>query len=274
MSNHYCPHVGVEIVCDSQHCRHFDTCGDRQVPIAPEPTERVAAEIADMPIEEFQANCEKLKWLSPDPLMAEFPITTGKKLIAAVRTVWLCVFYFYVCFILLDMRFQQDTLAVKNKLLRYAAYRANLDNERLTWTRQEADRLAWYWQQTRLQHREWTTVVETVLECSRKYRIRPELGMAIIHRESYFDSQALSVAGAYGLMQVRLSVWGESLGLTVENITDIKTNIDAGFKILRQYLDEAGGDEVKALTWYNCGYSLSNPRYIPRLQSSKFFQGK
>ena len=188
--------------------------------------------------------------------------------------VWLCVFYFYVCFTLLDMRFQRDTLAVKNKLLRYAAYRANLDNERLTWTRQEADRLAWYWQQTRLQHREWTTVVETVLECSRKYRIRPELGMAIIHRESYFDSQALSVAGAYGLMQVRLSVWGESLGLTADNITDIKTNIDAGFKILRQYLDEAGGDEVKALTWYNCGYSLSNPRYIPRLQSSKFFQGK
>jgi len=39
----------------------------------PTVTEQVAAEIADMPIEEFQANCEKLKGLSPDPRTVNLP---------------------------------------------------------------------------------------------------------------------------------------------------------------------------------------------------------
>jgi soluble lytic murein transglycosylase-like protein len=164
-------------------------------------------------------------------------------------------------------------LAVKNRLLRKAIANQQWEIDRAREIKKETDALRWCWRQTELQHRDWTAITETVWKLANKHGVRPDLIMAVIHRESYFDAQALSQAGAYGLMQVRLEVWGPELGLTAENIRDIQTNIEAGIKVLKIYLEANAGDEAAALLEYWAGKKPPNDSYVGRIRSSKFYRG-
>ena len=83
-----------------------------------------------------------------------------------------------------------------------------------------------------------------------KQGLDPDLVLAVMHVESYFDPYAISRVGAQGLMQV-MPFWRRELGREQDNLTHIETNIRYGTTILAHYLERADGDLVDALARYN-----------------------
>ncbi len=78
----------------------------------------------------------------------------------------------------------------------------------------------------------------------------PELVLAVIQVESYFDRWAISVAGAQGLMQI-MPFWLDEIGLPEDNLFHVQTNLRMGCTILKYYLDMERGDLTRALGRYN-----------------------
>lgn len=97
---------------------------------------------------------------------------------------------------------------------------------------------------------EMSEIYDTVNKYATMYGVDPALVLAVIKAESNFDENATSGAGAIGLMQV-MDFNLESLGIT--NGYDIDENIRAGVTILKNYLDDCGGDVSMALMAYNAG---------------------
>ena len=93
-------------------------------------------------------------------------------------------------------------------------------------------------------------IYSTVNKYAAMYDVDPALILAVIKAESNFDVNATSGAGAIGLMQV-MNFNLEWLGIT--NGYDIDDNIRAGVTILKNYLDDCGGDVSMALMAYNAG---------------------
>ncbi len=80
--------------------------------------------------------------------------------------------------------------------------------------------------------------------------ISPDLLLALIEVESGYDPNAVSRAGARGLMQV-MPFWVGLIGRAGDNLFDIRTNIAYGSAILRHYLDVDDNDLTSALARYN-----------------------
>jgi len=78
----------------------------------------------------------------------------------------------------------------------------------------------------------------------------PELVLAVIQVESYFDRWAISGAGAQGLMQI-MPFWLDEIGRPGDNLFHMRTNLRMGCTILKYYLDKEGGDLTRALSRYN-----------------------
>ncbi len=91
---------------------------------------------------------------------------------------------------------------------------------------------------------------EIIRAAAEKYRLRPELIRGVIRAESNFQADAVSPAGAQGLMQLMPETAGE---LGVIDPFDVRQNIDGGARYLRQMLDRFGGDLKLALAAYNAG---------------------
>jgi soluble lytic murein transglycosylase-like protein len=83
--------------------------------------------------------------------------------------------------------------------------------------------------------------------------IQPEIILAVIEIESYFDPYAVSRAGAQGLMQV-MPFWKNELGRSGDNLIDPDTNLRYGCTILKYYLDKEQGKLAEALARYNGSY--------------------
>jgi soluble lytic murein transglycosylase-like protein len=93
-------------------------------------------------------------------------------------------------------------------------------------------------------------IERSIQKAAARYNLSPDLIRGVIRAESNFEAQAVSSAGAQGLMQLMPETAGE-LGVTKP--FDIQQNIDGGSRYLRQMLDRFGGNLKLALAAYNAG---------------------
>lgn len=87
-------------------------------------------------------------------------------------------------------------------------------------------------------------------EAAVRYKMPPALVRAVMHAESAFDPNAISVVGASGLMQLMPATARE---MYVKDIFDPKDNIEGGVRYLRVLANEFDGDMVKMVAAYNAG---------------------
>lgn len=83
-----------------------------------------------------------------------------------------------------------------------------------------------------------------------KYNLPPKLIKSIIRHESNFNPNAVSKAGASGLMQLMPAT---ARGLGIKNIFDPLENVMGGSKYIRNMLDKYNGNIRLALAAYNAG---------------------
>jgi soluble lytic murein transglycosylase-like protein len=100
-----------------------------------------------------------------------------------------------------------------------------------------------------------TTIQQAIQRAAVRYDVPAHLIRSVIRCESNFKSDAVSPAGAQGLMQLMPATARE---LGVNNPFDIQQNIDGGTRYLRQMLDRFEGDVEIALAAYNAGPGTVN----------------
>lgn len=104
-----------------------------------------------------------------------------------------------------------------------------------------------------------TPYVGTVLDIAAELGLPPALVWSLVRRESFFDADVVSLAGAYGLMQL-LPKTAERVasgaGLADPATNDLfvpAVNLRLGGAYLAGLRDEAAGNWVRALASYNAG---------------------
>lgn len=93
---------------------------------------------------------------------------------------------------------------------------------------------------------------DDVLEISKKYEIKKELIYVILHDLSKFDMYYISEGQRFGLMGIKYKK-----GDSFQKIFMPKSNIEIGVKILKEYIDEYNGNEIKAMIRYIYGKDIA-----------------
>lgn len=91
-------------------------------------------------------------------------------------------------------------------------------------------------------------IADNIDEMSEKYQLPRKLVCSIIRNESNIHPFAKSKVGAVGLMQVMPKIHADKIG--DRNLWHIKTNIDVGCAIFREYLDKEEGNMYKTFHRY------------------------
>ena len=95
-------------------------------------------------------------------------------------------------------------------------------------------------------------IARVVRETGGPYEVPFALVKAVIRQESAFRSDAVSRAGARGLMQVMPST-AARLGVAPERLFDPEENIRAGVRLLASLLERYQGDVITTVAAYNAG---------------------
>ena len=95
-----------------------------------------------------------------------------------------------------------------------------------------------------------TAYKQEVAAAATEFGVDPSLLRAVIHAESAFNPNAISVAGAEGLMQL---MPGTASDLGVANPFDVGQNIRGGAQYLAELLKQFNGNERLATAAYNAG---------------------
>lgn len=140
-------------------------------------------------------------------------------------------------------------LALRTALSSPAAPRPIFDSvgHRIDWMAEMSRRLA-----RRLPNfEERTELIKTIRYEAQRVGIEPQIIFALIEVESNFRADAVSHAGAIGLMQV-MPFWTEVLSNgSSRELFEPRVNIRYGCLILRHYLDIEKGNLDRALGRYN-----------------------
>lgn len=91
---------------------------------------------------------------------------------------------------------------------------------------------------------------DIIASAAQRWDLDFALVKAVVHAESAFDQDAVSKAGARGLMQLMPTT---ASMLRVTDIHDPYQNVNAGARYLRMMLDRFRGDVRNALAAYNAG---------------------
>jgi soluble lytic murein transglycosylase-like protein len=92
----------------------------------------------------------------------------------------------------------------------------------------------------------WEDDIQRLCE---EYEVDPHLARAVMRMESGGNPDAISSAGAIGLMQLMPGT-AKSLGVDPQNP---ERNLEGGIKYLAQLADKYDGDYIKTLAAYNAG---------------------
>lgn len=92
-------------------------------------------------------------------------------------------------------------------------------------------------------------VQRLVSEAAQRHGVPESLALSVARAESSFNQDAVSGAGAIGVMQL-MPPTAQDLGV---NPYDLEQNIDGGVRYLGWLLGQFGGDQQKALAAYNYG---------------------
>ncbi|HEX5725042.1 MAG TPA: lytic transglycosylase domain-containing protein [Longimicrobiaceae bacterium] len=98
------------------------------------------------------------------------------------------------------------------------------------------------------------TLARQIHAAALKYRIDPEVAFGLVKTESGFQNSATSYVGAIGLTQLMPATarWLKP-GVTVSQLRDSETNLNIGFRYLRDLIEKYDGDTELALLAYNRG---------------------
>lgn len=94
-----------------------------------------------------------------------------------------------------------------------------------------------------------SSVQDLITSTANQYGVDPALALAVANKESGFNQNALSSAGAIGVFQLEPAT-ASDLGV---NSNDLTSNVIGGVKYLSQLLVRYGGDTSLALAAYNAG---------------------
>ena len=111
------------------------------------------------------------------------------------------------------------------------------------------------------------TLRPIIMKAARTYNLDPALIAGVIRSESAFDANAVSWAGAQGLMQL---MPGTSKDMGVRNPFDPEDNVMGGSRYLRKMLNLFNGDLTLALAAYNSGPGrVSRLGRVPNIPETK-----
>ncbi len=111
-----------------------------------------------------------------------------------------------------------------------------------------------------------------IREISYAHDVDAALVKAVVHAESAFVSEATSLDGARGLMQL---MPGTASRYAVQDLDDPHQNLRAGVRHLKYLLEQFDGDESLAVAAYNAGeYAVKRFDGIPPYTETLVYVGK